>query len=108
MAPVGLDTRLLVFVLLVTSAIAADRWHPVATFSILGYDPATGETRGAANPILRLYDRIRSLLKPKLEVNGTLRPFVALSNFARLVGVEAGCARSSLRSARTPVESLTV
>ena len=30
------------------------------------------------------------------------------SNFARLVGVEAGCARSSLRSGRTPMESLTV
>jgi uncharacterized Ntn-hydrolase superfamily protein len=29
------------------SAIPFELWHPVATFSILGYDPATGEVGGA-------------------------------------------------------------
>ena len=39
--------RLLAFALAAVSAIADDRWNPVATFSILGYDPATGEIGGA-------------------------------------------------------------
>src|SRR6266404_4530052 len=29
------------------AGLAQDRWSPVATFSILGYDPATGEVGGA-------------------------------------------------------------
>ena len=39
--------RLLAFALLAVTAIADDRWNPVATFSILGFDPATGEIGGA-------------------------------------------------------------
>ncbi|MBY0507097.1 MAG: DUF1028 domain-containing protein [Bryobacteraceae bacterium] len=39
--------RILLFAVVALTAAAQEKWPPVATFSILGYDPATGEIGGA-------------------------------------------------------------